>query len=85
MHFRCVEPGSYLGELEPGQNCLIPRDGKLTYLVSEVELNQERWSSRDRGFDPLTDAPIWGSEHGMLHFTRIQSFADQLDDSWLPT
>lgn len=85
MHFRCVGPGSYLGELEPGHNCLIPRDGRLTYLVSEVELNQERWSSRDRGFDPLTDAPIWGSEHGMLRFGRIRSFADQLDDSWLQT
>ena len=83
MHFRCVEPGSYLGELEPGQKCLIPRDGKLTYLVSEVELNQDRWSSRDRGFDPLTDAPIWGSEHGMLRFARISSFSDQLDESWV--
>jgi CpeT protein len=83
MHFRCVGPGSYHGELEPGQNCLVPRDGKLTYLVSEVELNQKHWSSRDRGFDPLTDAPIWGSEHGLLHFVRIFSYADQLDERWL--
>jgi len=83
MHFRCVGAGSYLGELEPGHQCLIPRDGKITYLVSEVELNQRHWSSRDRGFDPLTDTPVWGSEHGMLRFIRICSFADQLNEDWL--
>jgi len=85
MHFRYIGDGGYLGELEPGKNCLVPRDGQLTYLISEVELNQEHWISRDRGFDPDTDAPIWGSDHGMLRFRRIRSIADQLDESWLRT
>ena len=35
MHFRSISPGHYVGSVEPGKNCLIPRDGKLTYLVSE--------------------------------------------------
>lgn len=83
MHFRCIEYGTYHGGLEPGKNCLVPREGQLTYLVSEVELSQEHWSSRDRGFDPRTDAPIWGSEHGMLHFTKIRSLADHLDEGWI--
>ncbi|NET10146.1 MAG: chorismate-binding protein [Symploca sp. SIO2B6] len=68
----------YLGEVEPGNNCLIPRDGKLTYLVSEVELTSTTWDSRDRGFDPETHEYVWGSEHGRLSFVKLKSFAHEL-------
>ncbi|MGB1417393.1 MAG: chromophore lyase CpcT/CpeT [Synechococcus sp.] len=83
MHFRSSGEGSYRGEVEPGKGCKVPRDGRLTYLVSEVDVTPTTWSSRDRGFDPETDAPVWGSEHGMLRFTRLASLADHLDDDWL--
>ena len=71
MHFRENLPGNYIGKVEPGKNCLVPRDGKITYLVSEVEVNKNQWISRDRGYDPKNDQQIWGSEHGKLVFKRI--------------
>lgn len=83
MHFRSYDHGSYRGEVEPGKNCKVPRDGRLTYLVSEVDVTPTSWSSRDRGFDPETDAPVWGSEHGMLRFTRLASLAEHIDEDWL--
>ena len=83
MHFRERETGHYLGEVEPGKNCLVPRDGRLTYLVSEVDVNATDWISRDRGFDPETDEQRWGSEHGPLCFKRMQNLGDGLDHQWL--
>jgi len=38
--------------------------------------------SRDRGFDPATDQPQWGSEHGPLRFKRIESFSELISTSW---
>ena len=83
MHFRWVGDYTYHGHVEPGKNCLVPRDGKMTYLVSEVEVGPDHWSSRDQGFDPDTHTPLWGSEHGILRFNRIRSLADHLDNTWL--
>ncbi|WP_254934745.1 chromophore lyase CpcT/CpeT [Cyanobium sp. WAJ14-Wanaka] len=82
MHFRPNNSGGYLGEVEPGCSCLIPRDGQLTYLVSEVEFDQHRWSSRDQGFDPTSHEYCWGSENGALQFTRMDRYADHLDAEW---
>lgn len=78
MHFRENLPGNYIGKVEPGKNCLVPRDGKITYLVSEVEVNKNQWISRDRGYDPKNDQQIWGSEHGKLVFKRIESYSNQI-------
>ena len=83
MHFREIDAGHYLGEVEPGKKCLVPRDGRLTYLVSEVDVNATDWISRDRGFDPGTDEQLWGSEHGPLRFKRVQNLGDDLDHQWL--
>lgn len=82
MHFRETKPGSFSGELEPGQNCLVPRDGKLTYLVSEVVVDQQLWISRDQGFDPTTGELQWGSEHGPLMFSRHANFESTITDEW---
>ena len=82
MHFIESKPGNYVGNVEPGKQCLVPRDGKLTYLVSEVEVNQERWISRDRGFDPDTDEVKWGSEHGHLRFARIETLSELINKEW---
>ena len=84
MHFKQDRSTNhYIGCVEPGKNCLVPRDGKMTYLVSEVELGTDHWNSRDRGFDPNTDQQCWGSEHGMLTFKRIASLGDSIDSNWL--
>lgn len=83
MEFRANGDGSYRGGLEPGCRCLVPRDGQLTYLVSEVEFSEHHWLSLDRGFDPTDHSYRWGSEHGALRFTRAERYADQLDVGWL--
>lgn len=64
----------FLGSVEPGECCLIPRNGCQTYLVSEVELTETTWVSRDRGFDVKTRQQIWGSAAGPLEFTKERSF-----------
>lgn len=83
MHFSEISPGSYNGKLEPGQNCLVPRNGLLTYLVSEVKLDRERWISRDQGFNPVTNELVWGSENGLLQFERIASYGKEITADWL--
>ena len=83
MHFKETRIGHYVGNVEPGKDCLVPRDGKLTYLVSEVEVNEQNWVSRDRGFDPTTDEVRWGSEHGPLKFKRIQDLSVMVTEQWI--
>ena len=83
MHFKETRIGHYVGTVEPGKDCLVPRDGKLTYLVSEVEVNEQSWVSRDRGFDPTTDEVRWGSEHGPLKFKRIQDLSEMVTEQWI--
>ena len=83
MHFQSCGENAYEGRVEPGKGCLVPRDGRLTYLVSEVQVDAHSWSSRDRGFDPDSDDLVWGSEHGMLQFQRVASLADDLNEDWL--
>ncbi|WP_013324025.1 chromophore lyase CpcT/CpeT [Gloeothece verrucosa] len=61
-----------------GNQCLIERNGKQTYLVSEVELTENTWVSLDRGMDINTHEQVWGSVHGPLRFEKRTSFADEL-------
>ncbi|MGD1851421.1 MAG: chromophore lyase CpcT/CpeT [Cyanophyceae cyanobacterium] len=77
MVFRRKGDG-FFGEVEPGRQCLIPRNGKTTYLVSEVELTEATWVSRDRGFEVDTDEHIWGSAAGPLKFEKKESFAHEI-------
>lgn len=81
MHFKKINEDHYKGFVEPGKKCLIPRDGKLTYLVSEVELTDRIWISRDRGFLPDSNEQVWGSEHGQLIFEKIASYAEEITES----
>ncbi len=62
---------------------MIPRDGQLTYLVSEVEVTQESWISRDRGYHPNTNKQIWGSEHGQLVFEKIENIGQIIANDWM--
>jgi CpeT protein len=75
----------FFGAVEEGNGCLIPRQGLMTYLVSEVELTENTWASRDRGLDVNTHEQVWGSEHGSLKFEKIQSFSDELVFECAPT
>lgn len=68
----------FRGGVEPGNNCLIEKNGCQTYLVSEVEITASTWSSIDRGLDINTHEQQWGSMHGPLLFDKKQSFADEL-------
>lgn len=68
----------FLGSVEPGNKCLINRNGCQTYLVSEVELTAHTWVSLDRGMDVKTNQQVWGSEAGALQFEKQTSFADEL-------
>lgn len=68
----------FLGSVEPGNRCLIQRNGRQTYLVSEVELSETTWESLDRGMDIDTDEQVWGSKAGPLVFKKHQSFAAEV-------
>jgi len=85
MHFSEIKPGHYMGKVKPGNACIVPREGKLTYLVSEVEVDEHNWISRDRGFDPNTHEQLWGSEYGPLRFQRVKNLGDHLEEDWLQT
>ena len=69
---------SFKGKVEPGKACIVFRKGQNTYLDSEFEISEERFISLDRGRDLETDEHIWGSVAGPLHFTRRNSFADEV-------
>ncbi|MEO0853334.1 MAG: chromophore lyase CpcT/CpeT [Cyanobacteria bacterium J06648_11] len=70
--------GKFIGCVEPGEQCLIERNGVQTFLVSSVELTETTWVSWDRGMDLQTREQVWGSAIGPLKFERRQSFADEL-------
>jgi CpeT protein len=67
----------FRGEVE-GQNCLIEKLGHQTYLVSQVELTAETFSSLDRGLDINTHEQIWGTRTGPLKFEKCQSYAHEV-------
>jgi len=66
------------GSVEPGNQCLIQRNGRQTYLVSEVELTEATWVSWDRGMDINTHEQVWGSAVGPLRFEKMESFASEV-------
>ncbi|MGB7247456.1 MAG: chromophore lyase CpcT/CpeT [Phormidesmis sp.] len=68
----------FIGGVEPGHNCVIPRKGKKTYLVSRVELSEHTWISLDQGMDVKTHEHVWGSTEGALRFEKRESFASEL-------
>ncbi|NER33406.1 MAG: chorismate-binding protein [Oscillatoria sp. SIO1A7] len=68
----------FVGNVEPGNKCLIPRNGCQTYLVSEVDLTENTWTSRDSGIGVKSGERVWGSANGKLHFEKCESFAGEL-------
>lgn len=68
----------FRGSVEPGNKCLIERNGCLTYLISDVEITETTWLSLDRGMDMENHQQVWGSTFGPLRFEKRASFADEL-------
>ncbi|MGK7921082.1 MAG: chromophore lyase CpcT/CpeT [Trichodesmium sp.] len=69
---------SFRGEVEPGKGCTVVRKGKTTYLDSHFEIDQHKFISHDKGFDPETDKQVWGAIAGPFEFVRWASFADEV-------
>ncbi|MGF1493576.1 MAG: chromophore lyase CpcT/CpeT [Microcoleaceae cyanobacterium] len=69
---------SFKATVEPGQSCIVERKGKMTYLDSEFEVNEQGLRSLDRGRDPNTKELIWGSIAGPFEFVRWANFADEV-------
>jgi CpeT protein len=63
----------FWGSVE-GNQCLIEKNGKTTYLISEVELTETTFNSWDRGMDRETNRQVWGSDHGALQFVKQASY-----------
>jgi CpeT protein len=68
----------FRGSVEPGNQCLIEKNGCQTYLVSMVEVTETTWVSLDLGMDVNTHQQLWGSEFGPLHFEKRESFAHEV-------
>jgi hypothetical protein len=69
---------SFKGAVEPGNACMVERNGKTTYLDSEFEIDADQFISWDRGRDPQTHEHLWGSLAGPFEFKRKASFADEV-------
>jgi CpeT protein len=74
------EGDRFFGSVEPGNQCLIEKNGRQTYLDSYVELTETTWVSLDRGLDINTHQQVWGSAFGPLRFEKKESFAHEVPD-----
>ena len=69
----------FRGRVEPGDKCLIERNGVITYLISDVEIGETTWVSLDKGMDLDSHEKVWGSAFGMLRFEKVANFADEIN------
>ncbi len=72
------EGDRFLGGVEPGNRCLIEKNGCQTYLDSYVEITETTWVSLDKGLDVNTHQQVWGSAFGPLRFEKRESFAHEV-------
>ena len=74
-HYQVTErEDGYHGEIEPGSQCIVKRDGKETILVSSFHLVGDTLSTLDRGQDPVTNERCWGSIAGEFRFKKSASW-----------
>jgi len=71
---------SFRGTVAPGKACKVFRKGQDTYLDSSFEIDQDHFTSIDRGRNPETDEMVWGSIAGAFEFVRWASFAEEIID-----
>ena len=69
----------FRGQVEPGNQCFVERNGVKTYLISDVEIGENTWVSLDKGMDLDTHEKLWGSAFGMLRFEKVANFAAEID------
>ncbi len=69
----------FRGQVEPGNQCFVERNGAQTYLISDVEIGENTWVSLDKGMDINTHEKLWGSAFGMLRFEKVTNFAAEID------
>jgi CpeT protein len=68
----------FRGQVEPGNQCFVERNGTQTYLISDVEIGENTWVSLDKGMDINTHEKLWGSAFGMLRFEKVVNFAAEI-------
>jgi CpeT/CpcT family (DUF1001) len=70
----------FKGQVEPGKNCRVERNGAQSYLDNEFEIldQGQRLVSLDRGRDLVTDERLWGAIAGPFEFTRVKDFGSEL-------
>ncbi len=71
MNFHEQTKGKYIGRLKECRKCIIRKNGKDTYIISNSILEKEKFISKDEGFDIKTNKKVWGSENGYLVFERL--------------
>lgn len=69
---------SFWGESEPGCGCCVHRQGRSTYLQTQLQLSAAEFCSHDRGFDPETHEQVWGALAGPFRFRKLQDWASHL-------
>jgi CpeT protein len=72
------EGDKFIGGVEPGNLCLIEKEGCQTYLISNVEITEKTWISLDKGMNVDTHEQMWGSTFGPLRFEKQESFAHEV-------
>ena len=60
MYFRETKPGNFSGAIESGCKCHINYGNEITYVQSEVEVNNQLLISEDTGYKLDTEKKIWG-------------------------
>mmetsp|Transcript_20188 Transcript_20188/g.39190 ORF Transcript_20188/g.39190 Transcript_20188/m.39190 type:complete len:222 (+) Transcript_20188:22-687(+) len=65
----------FTGHTTAGKGCIIPRDGKSTYLDSTFILGENEYSSIDVGKDVENDKQIWGTTEGPFIFFKKKTFS----------
>jgi CpeT protein len=68
----------FQGNVEPGNKCLIPRNGRQTYVSSEVMLTENTWDSLVKDMDIETHEQVWGSTAELLCSENKQCFTNEI-------
>jgi hypothetical protein len=80
-HFAEARGNGFHGYVQPGKKCIVHRNDEETYLAGTFEVDENRFSSLDRGCDLLTGQRVWGSIAGPFEFVRVASFADEVPNA----
>ena len=73
---------SFIGTTEPGCRCIIHRNGVDTFLDSSFQIQPERMSTLDRGYDLTTKERVWGSVAGAFSFRKEDDWSHEIPAHW---